>query len=87
LLEYTVAKDVQILGLITTSFDTNPPNYCIEMTTGIPKAVLYYSPVSVWSAVGEFLAVGVFLHLMGLFSSFGDVRNCTTLVRHILTMP
>jgi len=52
------------------------------MATGIPKAVLYYSPVSVWSAVGEFLAVGVLLHLMSLFSSVGDVRNSTTLLRH-----
>jgi hypothetical protein len=73
---------VQTLRFITTSSDSNPTLTTIEMTTGVPKAVLYYSPVSVWSAVGEFLVVGVFLRLTRLNSSVGNVRISITLVHH-----
>lgn len=54
------------------------------MTTHVPKAVLYYSPVSVWSAVGGFLIVSVFLRLMrSLHSSVGNVRISITLLHHV----
>lgn len=54
------------------------------MTTHVPKAVLYYSPVSVWSAVGGFLIVSVFLCLMrSLHSSVGNVRISIPLLHHV----